>query len=97
MAEAAQRAGRVVRDQDLHGLYLMMVEPWALELSLVGENGQMLSDSDPDRPYAGMVKKTSSKSNCTGYTSLQFAQSKICLHKLFAEYLNDQSPEGYSY
>ena len=97
MAEAAQWAGRVVWDQDLHGLYLMMVEPWALELSLVGADGQMLSDLDPDRPYAGMVKKTSSKSDCTSYAPLQFAQSKICLHKLFVEYLNDQSPEGYSY
>lgn len=43
MAEAAQRAGHVVRDQDLHGLYLMMVEPWALELSLVGEKTERLS------------------------------------------------------
>ncbi|KAF8119145.1 P-loop containing nucleoside triphosphate hydrolase protein [Boletus edulis] len=98
MAEAAQRAGRAVRDQGLHGLYLTMVEPWALELSLVKEDGQIsCSDSDPDRPYAGVVKKTSSKPDRTSYASLRFAQSKTCLRKLFAEYLNDQSPEALSY
>ncbi|KAF8124050.1 P-loop containing nucleoside triphosphate hydrolase protein [Boletus edulis] len=94
MAEAAQRAGRAVRDQGLHGLYLTMIEPWALELSLAGEDGQI---SDPDKPYAGIVKKTSSKPDRTGYASLRFAQSKTCLRKLFAEYLNDQSLEALSY
>ena len=73
-----------------------MIEPWALELTLVGEDSQ-ISDSDPDRPYAVIVKKTSSKLDGTGYASLRFAQSKTCLRKLFAEYLNDQSLEGYSY
>ena len=96
MAEAAQQAGRAVRDQGLHGLYLTMVEPWALELTLVGEDGQ-ISDLYPDRPYVGIVKKTSSKLDRTGYAYLRFAQSKTCLHKLFAEYLNDQSLEGHSY
>lgn len=96
MAEAAQRAGCAVRDQGLHGLYLMMVEPWALELNLVGSSDR-INNSDPDRPYAGVVKKTSSKPDRTGYTSLQFAQSKTCLCKLFAEYLDDESLEGCSY
>lgn len=95
MAEAAQWAGHAVWDQGLHGLYLTMVEPWALELSLVQEDGQIVSN--PDWPYVGIVKKTSLKPDCTGHASLQFAQSKTCLRKLFTEYLNDQSLEGYCY
>ncbi|KAN0094351.1 hypothetical protein V8E55_002638 [Tylopilus felleus] len=44
----------------------------------IGEDSQ-ISDSDPDRPYAVIVKKTSSKLDGTGYASLRFAQSKTCL------------------
>ncbi|KAF8452791.1 P-loop containing nucleoside triphosphate hydrolase protein [Boletus edulis BED1] len=94
MAEAAQRAGRAVRDPGLHGLYLAMVEPWALGLTLA-EDQQ--SASDPDRPYAGMVKKNASKQDRTSYASLRFAQSQTCLRKFFAEYLDDRSLEALSY
>lgn len=94
MAEAVQRAGRAVRDPGLHGLYLAMLEPWALGLDLVEHDDHT---SDPDRPYAGIVKKNSSKQDRTGYASLRFSQSRSCLRKFFAEYLDDQSPEGYIY
>ncbi|KAG9310628.1 hypothetical protein JVU11DRAFT_9196 [Chiua virens] len=94
--EAAQRAGRAVRDQGLRGLYLEMVEPWALNSELTSVEGDEQS-SDPDRPYAGTVKKTSSKQDRTGYASLRFVQSETCLREFFAKYLNDRSPEGCSY
>lgn len=89
MAETAQRAGRAVCDPGLNGLYLAMVEPWALDLSLDGVN-----TTDPDRPYAGVVKKNSSKRDRTSIASLQFAQSQSCLREFFARYLGDKSQEG---
>ena len=92
MTEAAQRAGRAVRDPDLNGLFLTMVETWALELKLDGYG--IKEGESPDKPYAGTLKKNSSKQDRTSMASLQFVQSDTCLRKSFAEYLGDHSPEG---
>jgi hypothetical protein len=90
-----QRAGRAVRDPGLNGLYLAMIEPWALESSL-GEDDQDTDGptDDPDRPWAGTVKKNSSKQDRTGLAALRFAQSEVCLRQFLGEYLDDQSPGG---
>ncbi|KIJ04274.1 hypothetical protein PAXINDRAFT_183194 [Paxillus involutus ATCC 200175] len=95
MAEMVQRAGRAVRDPGLNGLYLAMIEPWALESSL-GEDDQDTDGptDDPDRPWAGTVKKNSSKQDRTGLAALRFAQSEVCLRQFLGEYLDDQSPGG---
>ncbi|KAF8132996.1 hypothetical protein EV363DRAFT_1327193, partial [Boletus edulis] len=42
MAEMIQRAGRAVRDPSMHGLFLVMFEPWALNVKL--ENEASISD-----------------------------------------------------
>jgi superfamily II DNA/RNA helicase len=52
MSEAAQRGGRAARDDETFGLFLMMVEPWALELELTDKHDDI---NDPDKPYAGMM------------------------------------------
>lgn len=91
MAETAQRAGWAACDPNLNGLFLAMVEPWAFELKL---DGGSIADPDPDKPYAGMVKKNASKQDRTSIASLRFVQSKTCLWRFFAEYLGDHLPEG---
>ncbi|KIJ06385.1 hypothetical protein PAXINDRAFT_48851, partial [Paxillus involutus ATCC 200175] len=91
MTEMVQRAGRAVRNPSMHGLYLEMVEPWALELQL--ENNDFNS-GDPDRPNIGSVKKNSSKQERTGCAAIQFLQSMSCLREFLATYLNDRTPSG---
>ncbi|KAG1765404.1 hypothetical protein EDD22DRAFT_845388 [Suillus occidentalis] len=91
MSEAAQRGGRAVRDGQLWGLYLLMVETWALDVELMEEH---TDDSDPDKPYAGILKKNSSKKDRTGCAVLRYAQSTTCLWECFAKYLGDQTPTG---
>ena len=89
MAELAQRAGRAACNPNSHGLFLLMVEPFALDLPL-----DTLNRADPDKPYAGSLRKNLSKQDQTSMTSIQYAQSKTCLCKFFMRYLRDTSPQG---
>ncbi|KAH0831172.1 hypothetical protein J3R83DRAFT_13749 [Lanmaoa asiatica] len=91
MAEMIQRAGHAVRDPNLTGLFLVMVETWAIELGLGNSNDK--AEANRDKPYAGLVKMNSSKQDRTSIASLQFVQSKTCLREFFAGYLGDNSPE----
>lgn len=91
MSEAAQRGGRAVRDGYLCGLFLIMVETWALEAELTEE--QIMSN-DPDIPYSGTLKKNSSKKDRTGCAALRYVQSATCLREFYAKYLGDQTPTG---
>ncbi|KAF9219319.1 hypothetical protein BS17DRAFT_717772, partial [Gyrodon lividus] len=91
MAEMLQRAGRAARDQSLTGLFLIMAEPWAFGTSL---DDKPFDRMDPDKPYAGTVKKSSSKQERTGCAALHLIQSTTCLRQFFALYLNDQSSQG---
>lgn len=56
MAEMIQRAGWAVYDPNMNGLLLAMVEAWVFDLEL--NNGRTI---DPDKPYAEVLKKNSSK------------------------------------
>ncbi|KAF8432233.1 P-loop containing nucleoside triphosphate hydrolase protein, partial [Boletus edulis BED1] len=89
MAEMIQRAGRAVRDPSMHGLFLVMFEPWALNVKL--ENEASISD-DPDQPINRVVKKNSSKQERTGHAMIRYIKSATCLRKCFSKYLNDQNP-----
>ncbi|KAF9234844.1 P-loop containing nucleoside triphosphate hydrolase protein, partial [Melanogaster broomeanus] len=96
VAETVQRAGRAVRDPGLNGLYLAMVEPWVLELpASLGDDDS--DANDPDRPWAGAVKKNSSKQDRTGLAAIGFIQSRTCLRQYLAKYLDDQSPGALLY
>ena len=92
MAEMIQRAGRAARNPNMNGLFLAIIESWALDLPLDGVNW-----TDPDRPYVGVIKKNTSKQDRTSIASLHFAQSRTCLHKVFTDYLGDRSPQGKHY
>lgn len=91
MAEMIQRAGRAARDPSMHGLFVVMVEPWALEAKL-NKLESMLDD--PDQPISGVIKKNSSKQERTGHAMIRYIQSATCLRKFFSEYLDDQTPSG---
>lgn len=94
LSEALQRGGRAVRDGQLWGLYLMMIETWALEANLTDEHNDT---NDPDKPYTiTALKKNPSKRDRTGCAVLRYVQSKTCLREFFAKYLNDQTPTGNS-
>jgi hypothetical protein len=47
MSEAGQRGGQAARDDEICGLFSMMVKPWALELELTDEHDDI---NDPDKP-----------------------------------------------
>ncbi|KAG9312822.1 hypothetical protein JVU11DRAFT_6241 [Chiua virens] len=66
-----------------------MVEPWALQLSFKG-----ISVTNPDQPFAQIIKKNSSKQDHTSIASIQYVQSQTCLHQFFATYLGDKSRHG---
>jgi hypothetical protein len=68
-----------------------MVEMWALEVELTDEHDD---HHDPDKPYAAILKKNSSKKDRTGCAALRYAQSTTCLREFFAKYLDDQTCTG---
>ena len=86
-----QPAGRAARDSSTHGLFLVMVKPWAFELQL---EQNKLDTGNPDKPNVGTIKKNSTKQERTGCAAIQFVQSKTCLREFLATYLNDQTPSG---
>ena len=70
MAEMIQQAGRAACNPNMNGLFLAIVESWALDLLLNGVNW-----TDPDRSYVGVIKKNTSKQDQTSIALLHFAQS----------------------
>ncbi|KIK90530.1 hypothetical protein PAXRUDRAFT_801399 [Paxillus rubicundulus Ve08.2h10] len=60
----------------LTGLFLIMAEPWAFSTSL---DEKPFDCMDPDKPYTGTVKKSSSKQEWTGCAVLHLIQSTTCL------------------
>ncbi|KAH0833811.1 hypothetical protein J3R83DRAFT_10963 [Lanmaoa asiatica] len=90
MAKLAQCAGRAARDSNSLGLFLMMVEPWVLNLQLDVTN----RPTDPDQPYAESLKKNPSKQEHTSIASLEYGRLETCLREVFATYLGDKSLEA---
>lgn len=76
----------------MHGLFLIMYEPWVLDVKL---DTLILDPADPDQPlvHCGITsdKRNSSKQDRTGRAMVQLVQSTTCLHKFFSQYLNDSS------
>lgn len=89
MAKLVQWAGCMACDPNSSGLFLMMVELFALDLP-----SDTLNWLDPDELYAGNLKGNLSKQDQTSIASIQYAQLKTCLHEFFARYLGDKSSQG---
>lgn len=77
----------------MHGLFVVMYEPWVQDVKLDSE-ALRLDPEDPDRPHAGTVKKNSSKQDRTGHAMIQLVQSTMCLREFFNEYLDDHTSSG---
>jgi hypothetical protein len=91
MSEAGQCGGQAAQDDEICGLFSMMVKPWALELELTDEHNDI---NDPDKPFAGVTNKKSSKQDHTSCAALRYIQSKTCLGEFYAKYLHDETPSG---
>ncbi|KAH0826952.1 hypothetical protein J3R83DRAFT_4610 [Lanmaoa asiatica] len=76
------------------GLFVVMYEPWVLDVKL---DTLHLDAEDPDRPYAETVKTNSSKHNRTGFAMIQLIQSTTCLREFFNEYLDDHTSSAQHY
>ena len=75
----------------MHGLFVMMYEPWVPDVKL---ETLCLDAEDPDRPHAGTIKKNSAKQDRTGRAMIQLVQSTTCLREFFNEYLDDRTSSG---
>jgi superfamily II DNA/RNA helicase len=87
-----QRGGRGGRTPSTEALFLIMYEPWVLDIDLLNleENS-----SDPDFPYAGKLTKYSTKPAQTGVAMVRVVESKeLCIRGFWADYLKDDSSTG---
>ena len=95
-----QRAGRCARDPNLHGLFLYMPEPWALEQTCDLESRLYKDNPDlpipPDADDSPPTRKTKSipKDQRTSQGSLAYVQTTNCRRRFQAVYLGDESPNG---
>lgn len=90
-----QRAGRGGRNATGLAVFLMMYEPWVLDIDLSASGvEESVSALDPDYPHSGKLTKYSTKQQRTGRAMVSIVQSTTCIRKMFAEYLKDQSIEG---
>jgi superfamily II DNA helicase RecQ len=83
-----QRGGRGGRDMKDRSLFLIMYEPWAVEVNL---DGLPDDGDDPDRPFSSDNKKYGSKLARTGLFSLRLLQSRTCIRRHLLRYLRDES------
>ena len=87
-----QRGGRGGQTPSADAIFLIMYEPWVLDidLSTIEENS-----SDPDFPNAGKLTKYPTKSAWTAVAMIRVVQSKeLCIRGFWADYLNDESATG---
>jgi hypothetical protein len=63
LTELIQRAGRAVRDPEMQGIFLIMYEPWVLEVKL--EDCDVDAEDDPDGPWNGEEDFIQTRANRT--------------------------------
>ena len=71
-------------------LFVLFYEAWALEIKETDYSGDM---SDPDRPRNDL-RLASRRPERAPLSAIQLVQSKTCLRRFFASYLDDTLPEG---
>lgn len=87
-----QRGGRGGRSPSSQAIFLIMYEPWVLDIDLTATPNE---SGDPDLPNSGKLTKNSTKNQRTGHAMINLIQSKeSCIRNFFAQYLADESPEG---
>jgi ERCC4-related helicase len=90
---ALQRGGRGGRSSIGEAIFLIMYEPWVKTIDI--ETVRVETVSDPDHPNVPKLTIHSTKQARTGVAMIKVVQkTEECLRKLFATYLNDQTPDG---
>ncbi|KAJ3775657.1 P-loop containing nucleoside triphosphate hydrolase protein [Lentinula raphanica] len=85
--DAIQRAGRVIRREGKQGLFLILYEPWVLEVDLSEYDDQWVSD--PDRPRK-KLNDNSNRRDRAPFSMVRMIKHKECQRHSYAEYLGDQ-------
>jgi hypothetical protein len=91
-----QRGGRGGRSTSISAIFLLLYEPWALTAELSDPSSSTDSSQDiddPDRPLRA-ITKSSKKPERTGLAMYRLVQSSVCIRKIFADYLSDQTSTG---
>ncbi|KAF8957732.1 hypothetical protein BDZ97DRAFT_1924345 [Flammula alnicola] len=84
-----QRCGRGGRSSSGEAIFLIMYEPWALDIDLFSTEED---PTDPDFPNNGKLTKHATKIQRTGRAMIAAVQSKEdCLRGFWANYLKDLS------
>jgi ERCC4-related helicase len=90
---ALQRGGRGGRSSIGEAIFLIMYEPWVKTINLEAVTVETVSD--PNHPNIPKLTIHSTKQARTGVTMIKIIQrTEECLRRLFATYLNDQTPDG---
>ncbi|KAF9525193.1 P-loop containing nucleoside triphosphate hydrolase protein [Crepidotus variabilis] len=88
-----QRGGRGGRNSSSHAIFLILYEPWVLDINT--SSLLDLSLIDPDYPNAGKLDKSSSKVARTGIAMIRMVQSTdCCIRTMWADYLGDKTPSA---
>jgi superfamily II DNA helicase RecQ len=90
-----QCGGRGGRNRDDKSIFLIMYEPWVKELDISKIPNKELQDS-PDCPFSTVHKKSPTKQEHTSVQCIKTIQSRLCIRRNWALYLNDETPEGFS-
>ena len=88
-----QQAGRGGRDSDNRSLFLIMYEPWVMEVDISNVPAGELEE-DPDRPFCVDGKKYQNKISRTSIHCIRTIQCLTCICSSFTTYLQDKTPEG---
>ncbi|KAF7971247.1 hypothetical protein HWV62_21586 [Athelia sp. TMB] len=87
--EELQRVGRAGRSTTDNALYILLYEPWVLDVTLPES-----SEADPDRPVICSTKKYPTKQERTGVAMVKSVQCKLCTRKYNAGHTNDTAPDA---
>ena len=88
--DALQRGGRGLRVSNEWALFVVFFEAWALSINENEYTGDVL---DPDRPRKDL-RISSRRIERAPLSGIRLVQSKPCLRRFYANYLDDKSPEG---
>ncbi|KAF8256458.1 hypothetical protein EI94DRAFT_1646387, partial [Lactarius quietus] len=90
---AGTRCGWGGHSPPSEAIFLLMYKPWVKTIDLAAVEVDMASD--PDHPTVLKLIDRSTKKECSGVAMIKIIQLEHeCLHKLYASYLRDTTPDG---
>jgi len=88
--DGLQRGGRAFRVSNSTALFVVFHEAWALDIQEKDYTGDI---NDPDRPQKDL-RASSRRQERAPLSGIRLVQSRACLRRFYADYLDDKSPEG---